>query len=335
MLAGAGALIAARPLRGDHHIDSADPLVMDFDLRTLQGRYTSIEDFYIRNHFAAPVGAGDGILQIQGKVKKPLKLGLPDLNRLHTVTTGAVLECAGSGQGPRELVSNGLWQGWRLADIVSMAEPTADAKFLHLHGRDGFARSVPVDGALINGLLATQLDHEPLRRNHGAPWRALFPGWYGMDSVKWLARIEASSQPLPAVDNTYLKLSSTPSGQFERTPLPPIQVKSVITSPAAEAVLHPGTVELTGVAWSGMAPVRMVEASADGGATWLPARVDPGARFEWALWRCSLTLSKRGVVEFACRAVDGQGNTQPATRDPNRLDGYVDNVVEHVKCLVV
>ncbi|MGH9453003.1 MAG: molybdopterin-dependent oxidoreductase, partial [Terriglobia bacterium] len=98
MLAGAGALIAVRPGRGDHHIDSADPLVMDFDLQTLQGHYTSTEDFYIRNHFAAPVEPVGESLQVQGAVKKPLKLALADLNRLHTVTVGAVLECAGSGQ---------------------------------------------------------------------------------------------------------------------------------------------------------------------------------------------------------------------------------------------
>ena len=335
MLAGAGALFAVRPARGDHHIDSADPLVMDFDLQTLQGRYTSIEDFYIRNHFAAPVETGEESLQIQGAVKKPLKLALADLSRLHPVTMGAVLECAGSGQGPRELVSNGLWQGWRLSDVVSVANPTAEGKFLHLYGADGFARSVPLEGALAIGMIATQLDHEPLRSNHGKPWRALFPGWYGMNSVKWLERIEVSSQPLPPVGSTYLKLSATSSGQIRRAPLPPIQVKSVMTSPSSGAVLKPGALEVTGVAWSGVAPIAMVEASADGGATWLPAKLDSGTRYEWTLWRCAFTLTRRGAVEFACRATDGGGNTQPATRDANRLDGYVDNLIEHVQCLVV
>jgi DMSO/TMAO reductase YedYZ molybdopterin-dependent catalytic subunit len=335
VLAGVGTVLGARPLRADHHIDSADPLVMDFDLQSLKGRYTPLDDFYIRNHFAVPTEPAGALLQVNGEVRKPLSLGLAELSRLHAVTLGAVLECAGSGEGPRELASNGLWHGWRLSDIVSMAEPAAGAKFLHLHGRDGFARSVLLDGALANGLLATELNHEPLRPNHGARWRALFPGWYGMDSVKWLARIEVSREALPADGDAYLKMISTPSGQIERVPLPPVQVKSVITSPAAQAVLHVGSVEVAGVAWSGLAPVRAVEVSADGGATWRAARLDPGSRFEWVLWQCRLTVSKRGVVEFACRAADEKGNTQPASRAENRLDGYVDNLIEHVRCLVV
>ncbi len=327
--------MAARPLRGDHHVDSADPLVVDFDLQTLRGRYTSIEDFYIRNHFDTPMGPGDGLLQVQGEVKKPLKLALADLDRLSTENVGAVLECAGNGTGPRALASNGLWQGWRLADVVSMAQPTREGKFLHLMGRDGFARSVPLEGALANGMLATKLDHQLLRPHHGKPWRALFPGWYGMDSVKWLERIEVSREPLPAVGNTYLKLSSTPSGQIERAPLPPIQVKSIMTFPTAGAVLKPGAVQVAGVAWSGVAPVAKVDVSADGGQTWQQAKLDPGARYEWALWRCSLTLVKRGVVELACRATDASGNAQPSTRDATRIDGYVNNLIEHVRCLVV
>lgn len=335
MLAGAGALITVRSARGDHHIDSAEPLVMDFDLQTLQGRYTSIEDFYIRNHFDAPAVPGDDLLQVQGEVKKPLKFTLADLNRLPLQKVGAVLECAGNGTGPRALASNGLWEGWPLADVVSMAEPTAEGKFLRLYGADGFARSVPLEGALATGMIAAKLDGQPLRRNHGKPWRALFPGWYGMDSVKWLARIEVSRLPLPAVDNTYLKLSSTPSGQLERFPLPPIQVKSVMTSPVGGAVLKPGALNVTGVAWSGVAPVAKVEASADGGATWLPAQLDSGTQYEWALWRCTFMLTRRGAVEFTCRATDAAGNTQPATRDANRLDGYVNNLIERVQCLVV
>ncbi|MGH7869900.1 MAG: sulfite oxidase, partial [Candidatus Dormibacteraceae bacterium] len=72
-----------------------------------------------------------------------------------------------------------------------------------------------------------------------------------------------------------------------------------------------------------------------GGTTWLPAKLDSGTRYEWALWRCAFTLTQRGAVEFACRATDADGHTQPATRDANRLDGYVNNLIEHVQCLVV
>ena len=121
--------------------------------------------------------------------------------------------------------------------------------------------------------------------------------------------------------------------------MPAIQVKSVVISPAGGAVLHAGAVEVTGVAWSGVAPVVKVDVSADAGQTWQPAKFDSGpdsgTRYEWALWRSPFTLARRGVVEFASRATDEHGNTQPATRSATRLDGYVNNVIERVRCLVV
>ena len=40
-------------LRGEHHVISMDPLEMEFDLWSLQGQYTPVEDFYVRNHLAA------------------------------------------------------------------------------------------------------------------------------------------------------------------------------------------------------------------------------------------------------------------------------------------
>ena len=55
ILSTAGALLAgAGGLRADHHVLSADPLVVASDVISLQGRYTTVQDFYVRNHFSAP-----------------------------------------------------------------------------------------------------------------------------------------------------------------------------------------------------------------------------------------------------------------------------------------
>ncbi|TMF13338.1 MAG: hypothetical protein E6I38_01660 [Chloroflexi bacterium] len=44
-------------------------------------------------------------------------------------------------------------------------------------------------------LLIYEMNGQPLEPQHGYPLRLVVPGWYGMTSVKWLARIEAIQGP--------------------------------------------------------------------------------------------------------------------------------------------
>lgn len=155
---------SARGLFADHHFVSAFPLVVEFDLASLQGQYTSIADFYIRNHFAAPKTPASPVLIVEGEVERPLRLGAAELSRLPESEIGAVLECAGDPLKSVSLVSDGVWRGHRLRDVISPARPKPSARYAHLSGLDGFARSVPVGWLLNGGLLATSLNAAPLCR---------------------------------------------------------------------------------------------------------------------------------------------------------------------------
>ena len=44
-------------------------------------------------------------------------------------------------------------------------------------------------------LVVNQMNGEKLPAKHGFPLRAMIPGWYGMDSVKWLRAIEVLTAP--------------------------------------------------------------------------------------------------------------------------------------------
>ena len=328
-------LLTAKMLRADHHVISMDPLEVEFDLGSLQGQYTSVEDFYVRNHFAAPAGVEAATLRIEGEVEKPRDLAPADLATLPERKFGAVLECAGNRVGSTGLVSSGAWAGWSLKDVLMMARPTDAGAHLHLFGRDDYKRSVPLERALADGILATHLNSRPLTLRHGAPWRALLPGWYGMDSVKWLQRIVVAATPLPPEGGTYLQTRQMPSGELDRQPLPRVQVKSVITDPQQGAVLRRGRAEIRGLAWSGAGKLDSVEVSADAGSTWQTATLDAGADLGWAAWKASLELTQPGAVEFVARAKDALGQVQPALRDSARLDGYTNYWYHRVRCVVV
>jgi DMSO/TMAO reductase YedYZ molybdopterin-dependent catalytic subunit len=53
-----------------------------------------------------------------------------------------------------------------------------------------YSQIVPVSKCLEeNSLIAYKLNNRFLPRRNGFPARALLPGWYAMDSLKWLRRI--------------------------------------------------------------------------------------------------------------------------------------------------
>jgi len=334
-LSGGAFWFSALNLRAEHHLMSDDPLVVAFDLDSLKGRYTDTQDFYIRNHFPVPGNSPSYALRIEGEVEKPQQLAASDIDRFHEREVGAVLECAGDPVSTLALVSDGRWTGFRLRDVLALAQPKEGIAFAHLFGRDGFSRSVPMERLLTDGFLARGLNGRPLPPNHGVPWRALFPGWYGMDSVKWLERIVVARNPLPPVENTYLELRENAAGAVEPSALPRIQVKSLMTSPVDRAVLHKGSIDVHGVAWSGSGRIAKVDVSNDGGASWKGATLDiPGSVYDWTLWRATFDVRQTGHFELVCRAADERGNVQPERRDPARADQYVYNVCHRIRCVV-
>lgn len=324
---------SVRKLMAEHHVVSADPLLVDFDICSLRGQYTNQLDFYVRNHGEIPPDTEAAVLRIEGEVSRALDITPGQLAHLDRRKFGAILECAGNPVNTRGLVSDGIWEGWSMGEVLSLAGPGSAGSYVNLFGRDGYARSVPIDRA-HDALIATHLNAERLSRRHGAPWRALFPGWYGMDAVKWLKRIVVSKTALPSNQMAYLELMQGPSGEPQGRPLPRMQVKSLILSPRNGAVLPHGKVQSRGIAWSGEGKIAQVDVSADGGLNWQPATIAAGSPYDWSWWQAELDLIRPGQVELVCRATDERGHTQPAERDPKRLDGYVNNWRHHIKCVI-
>lgn len=308
----------------DHHTVSASPLMVEFDLASATSRYTSAADFFVRDHADEPslFGASSGLHLIDNGVHRWLSLDA--LHRLPLRTFSATLECAGNGVGTGG-VSNGLWQGWAMADLFKASGMSATSPWIHVRGRDGYARSMPAQQGWNDGFVVMALNQQALPARHGAPLRALLRGWYGMNSVKWLDSIEFADRPLPGNDSGYTELIRHPDGMIEKRPLPRMQVKSVIIAPAAGSVLHRGEVELRGLAWSGTGAIASVEVRADQDESWTSAEISRWERHEWVFWRWRTRVAARGPITFTCRARDTHGSVQPQMRAANRLDGYANN----------
>src|SRR5439155_22315555 len=123
---------------------------------------------------------------------------LREASRTLTVT----LECAGNAVGGGA-VGTARWTGVPLERLLRRAGLSSRVKHVRLVGADRgvedpgrapvfYMRSLPAEKALHpDTLLAYQMNGGPLPVEHGFPLRAVVPGWYAMDSVKWLVHIRA------------------------------------------------------------------------------------------------------------------------------------------------
>jgi DMSO/TMAO reductase YedYZ molybdopterin-dependent catalytic subunit len=344
-----GAAAATRRLFGAEQEQQRN---LSYPLREIQGSVTPRELFFVRDHFTEPdVSLESWKLRVEGDVAHPYDLTFSDLLELPAKKMEAVLECAGNAPHG-SAVSNGVWEGTSLGALLKQAAAPATAKLVVLIGADAgrlfddrsrapYAQLVPMSKCLDpSSLVAYKLNGLFLPPQNGFPARAFFPGWYAMDSVKWLQRVVVIDADVKAaefhdvgLDRLYNRVLNV-GGQEKTTRLSGLQVKSVLAWPTDSLKLPAATHEVRGFAWTGAGSIRAVRVSVDGGKTWAPAQLESRAeQYKWVKWTFSWRAAP-GDYLLMSRAVDTFGNEQPLTRDRARKDGYEANWCMPVRCSV-
>ena len=125
-------------------------------------------------------------LTIDGAVRRPVTLRWPDFMALEQIEDVSDFHCVTKWSR-----MDMKWRGVRLADVLALAEPEDDARFLLCHAYDGYTVNIPVEEALKpDVLLAHTVDGEPLPIEHGGPCRVITPQLYAWKGAKWIKRIE-------------------------------------------------------------------------------------------------------------------------------------------------
>ena len=326
---------------------------LSFPLRNIEGVITPPDLFFVRDHFREPeLSLSSWKLKIEGRVANPLELNLADILESPTRKLEAVLECAGNVAGG-PAASNGEWEGVPLAHLLRQAGVEPNAAMVMLEGAD-FGRLMPDSPNLPysqlvpiakctrpESMVAFKLNGRFLARKNGFPARALFPGWYAMDSVKWLHRIvvlgpedRPSGFQASGMHKVYNRIVETAPGHRTTTRLTEILVKSAIAWPGDDWKLPAGRHRINGFAWTGPGLIRKVDFSADAGRSWAPAKLEsPPQPFRWVRWSYSW-FAPAGEHVLMSRATDSAGRTQPLQREPGRKDGYELNYCAPVRCSV-
>lgn len=324
-------------------------------LHVLAEPVTPTEHFYQRTNFLVPeIDPANWSLSIGGAVRNALTLGLDELRALPAQSVTMTMECAGNARSlvtplppgqPWGLgaVSTARFKGVRLRDVLERAGVREGALEVLFVGADAgvvspgrtvrFERSLPLDRALHpDVLLAWEMNGEPLPPRHGYPLRLVVPGWYGVASVKWLTQIRVLDAPFDGHFQTERYIYLAEPGIADGTPVTAMRVRALIVHPAEGEQLPSGAATtVRGTAWSGEAPVRRVEVSVDGGATWRDAHLGAAASEYAAVpWSIAWTPVDAGRHVLLSRASDEAGNVQPMEHVWNEL-GYGNNAVHRLE----
>lgn len=260
-------------------------------LQDLHGTLTPSDLHFERHHAGIPdIRVGDHELLVHGMVDRPTVFGMADLKRFPSESRICFVECSGNGGGaynrqrmPTEitpqqldgLLSTSEWTGVSLALILNEVGIRSGASWLLAEGGDAavMARSVPMEKALDDALLAYGQNGEAIRPEQGYPLRLLLPGWEGNAQVKWLRRLEATDRPTMTRDETSRYTDPIKGGRARQFSLV-MDAKSLITFPAYPYVLpERGWWEIRGLAWTGRGRVTGVEVSTDAGRSWSEAEL--------------------------------------------------------------
>lgn len=332
----------------------AEPCNLEFPFCTLEGRLTPPGQHYVRSHFAAPdLDPRAWRLTVDGEVERPLSLSLDELRAMPSRTVTVTMECAGNGRvflTPKvrgvawELgaVGTAAWTGVPLPAVLERVGVRSGAREVVLESADSgrltepvatpgtipYARSLPLDKALGDVLLAYAVNGEALPQRHGFPLRAVVPGWYGMAAVKWLAALRVTAPPFAGYFQTVDYATWERQGELppQLVPLAQMQVKAQVARPSPHEALALGRpYRISGAAWTGEGTVTRVEVSTDSGEAWQDAGfLDPPEPHVWRRWHLSWTPQIPGNTTVLARATDSRGQMQPSTHDPGR-GGYMVN----------
>ena len=324
---------------------------------------TPNDAFFVRYHLAGipeSIDAKSWRLKIGGDAAAtPFQLGLDDLRRtFEPVEIAAVCQCSGNRRGLSEphvpgvqwglgAMGNAVWKGARFRDVIAKAGLRKDALEIVLAGADGpvvdktpaFVKSLPIWKALDeNTIVAYEMNGQPLPHFNGFPARLVVPGWTATYWTKHIVSVEAVAKPF---EGFWMKSAyRIPTGKFPvidrfisqetpaNTPITEMVVNSLITSPEEGAQVSAGQpVEVTGIAWDGGYGITGVEASADGGHSWLAAELGKDyGRFAFRPWSFRFTPQARGSATVMAKASNRMGQTQTESLIFNPA-GYHNNVI--------
>jgi DMSO/TMAO reductase YedYZ molybdopterin-dependent catalytic subunit len=255
-------------------------------------------------------------LEVNGLVQNPVTYRFQDLKGFDQVEQETTLMCISNGLDAG-LISNAVWKGITLHDLIDPAGPMADARRVRLFGVDNYTDTIPLEKALDpTTILAWAMNGVDLPDRHGYPLRAIVPGYFGEKHVKWLTRIELTGDDAKGF---YEKQGWGPDF------MTPTRSRIDVPEHDSQFSLHElrNPIEVKGIAFGGE----------DDGESWTMAKIIyPGTKLTWALWSFDWQPDAPDDYTLLVRATDGEGEVQEWEEDRSPYSGVTGfhKIVVHV-----
>jgi DMSO/TMAO reductase YedYZ molybdopterin-dependent catalytic subunit len=242
-------------------------------------------------------------LKIHGMVDNEIEVNYADILSMPQVENVVTLACVSNEVGG-ELVGNARWGGVLLADVLRRAGVQAGAQQLVSTSADGWTCGTPVD-AVLDGrpaMLATHVNGEELRGEHGFPVRMIVPGLFGfVSATKWVTEIKATTWD--AFTPYWLERGWAREA--------PIVSSSRIDIPRNGQSVAAGKVTVGGFAWAPRDGVARVELQIDK-EPWVDCEIIESTTGDaWVQWSVRVTIDKGDHV-LTVRCADTRGVVQVA-----------------------
>ena len=160
--------------------------------RVPPGQFLS-EKFPILTYGSTPeINLGTWKFRIFGLVEQEVELDWEQFTKLTWTTITEDFHCVTQWSS-----LDNTWEGVTFPDLIALAQPKPEARFVMAHCFGGYSTNLPMEVAMEEGILAHKQNGEPIGEGHGWPLRLIIPSRYGWKSAKWLNGIELMAEDTP------------------------------------------------------------------------------------------------------------------------------------------
>jgi DMSO/TMAO reductase YedYZ molybdopterin-dependent catalytic subunit len=298
-------------------------LYTDLASATPEEPVTAVGRFYIRTRASSLLREQDlQSILLRGLTGAPRNVRVGDLRAQARPMGTHLMECAGNTrEGRFGLISVAYWTGIPLAEVLQRIPSIPKAARILVSGFDRYASqsasSTPGarwifsldDIRATKAFLATDMDGQPLTRDHGAPVRLVVPGWYGCACIKWFNEIrvvpdsaEITAQMQEFAFRTMQRGSPKLAREYQA---PAIDQSAMVTRVEKWRVGERIRYRVAGIMWGGTEPVKRLEIRFNPDEDYISVdEFQQTANDPWSFWSHSWSPTATGTYLIRLRVAE-------------------------------
>jgi DMSO/TMAO reductase YedYZ molybdopterin-dependent catalytic subunit len=316
-------------------------LFTDLSTLTPENPVTPADEVFIRTRASKLLDTSSPwTIRVGGLIEKPIAISAEALAKKARPMGTHLMECSGNTRSAHfGMMSVAEWDGVLLQEILQMAKPQRLGVRVLVSGFDRYQEEsmtseagaswifTPHELFSSKGFLATKMNGQSLRSDHGAPVRLVVPGWYGCVCVKWVNQIDFVPDEAPATSQM-----REYAGRTMQVGVPSLarDYQAAMVDIAAmptriEKWLFDGKIryDVAGIQWGGLGPSQAMEVRFDPEEKFVPVEIIPSSQSKnWCFWRYPWNPPRTGKFTIRLRLT-------AAKMAARKLDsGYYDRSVE-------